>query len=331
MKPSYDELLRGIIDFKPLKVASLFAGIGGIDLAFKEVGFKLSWANEIDKDACITMSSNFKHNIINSDIKTLDKVQKVDVVVGGFPCQSFSVAGYRKGLEDERGMIFFDMVRIINNIKPRAIMLENVKNLLTHNEGQSIQIIIKELEKVGYSVKFKVLNTCDYSCLPQNRERLYIVGFRDSKLLDDFKYPEPVNKRSSIRDFLDVNVSEAYYYDKTKIYADLKSKVISRDTFYQWRRKYVRENKNNLCPTLTANMGTGGHNVPLILDDNGIRKLTPRECFRLQGFPDDFVFPKGMARSKLYKQAGNSVSVPVVSKIASRMYNVLHGLDKEHN
>lgn len=331
MKPSYNQLLKGIINFRPLKVASLFAGIGGIDLAFEEAGFKLSWANEIDKDACTTMSNNFKHNIINSDIKALDKVQKADVVVGGFPCQSFSIAGYRKGLDDERGAIFFDMVRIIDNIKPKAIMLENVKNLLTHNEGQSIQIIIKELEKIGYSVKYKILNTCDYSYLPQNRERLYIVGFRDHKLLDDFKYPEKVKKQLPIRDFLDNDVDDVYYYNKTKIYPELKSKITSKDTCYQWRRRYVRENKSNLCPTLTANMGTGGHNVPLILDDKGIRKLTPRECFRLQGFSNNFVLPKNMARSKLYKQAGNSVSVPVVSKIASSMYNALYGLGKKYN
>ena len=323
-KPSFDGLMEGILSYKPLSVGSLFSGVGGIDLGFLNSGFSLSWANEIDKDACLTMKSNFKHSIYEGDIKDIQKLPSVDVVVGGFPCQAFSIAGYRNGLDDERGAIFFEMIRLIKQIKPKAILLENVKNLTVHNQGQTMQVILKEIEKCGYSVKYDVLNACEFSDIPQNRERVYIVGFKDLNTLEKFNFPSKIEKTLSIRDLLETNVDNCYYYKDTKYNEELEKVVTNKETCYQWRRQYVRENKSNMCPTLTANMGTGGHNVPLILDNKGIRKLTPRECFRFQGFPDSFVLPN-VAKSKLYKQAGNSVSVPVIERIASAMYNALNG------
>ena len=305
-----------------LTVGSLFAGVGGIDLGFKNAGFLPIWSNEINEDACTTMQINFKHDVIHDDIKNLSKLKKVDVIVAGFPCQAFSVAGYRKGLKDKRGAIFYEMVRIINAVKPKAILLENVKNLVTHNSGRTMCKMKNELESIGYKIQHSILNTCNYSNLPQNRERVYIVGFRKSRTGDAFSFPNPVRSTSSIRDKLEKSVDNYYYYNDSKYYPKLKKEVTNKNTCYQWRRHYVRENKSNLCPTLTANMGTGGHNVPLILDSKGIRKLTPRECFRLQGFPETFKLPE-IAKSKLYQQAGNSVSVPVIKKIALSMYNAL--------
>ena len=134
---------------------------------------------------------------------------------------------------------------------------------------------------------------------------------------------EKIPLRKSVKDLLETGVDDYFYYDKYDCYKQLKDVVVSSDTVYQWRRVYVRENKKGVCPTLTANMGTGGHNVPLVRDHKDIRKLTPRECFRLQGFPDKYQFPKGMANSHLYKQAGNSVSVTVISRVAKCMLQAM--------
>ena len=313
---------------KKYRVGELFAGIGGIGLGFKGAGFDLVWANEIDEKACVTYSTNFDHLLINEDMKKVDptKLPPIEILTGGFPCQAFSVAGYRKGFKDDRGNLFFDILRYINILKPKVVFLENVKNLTSHDNGNTFEVIQKELKKAGYYIKSNVLNTAEYSDVPQNRERIYIVCFRDKVLADKFKFPKPVKQLKSIRDLLELNVSEEYSYKNSKYIDQLKREMKNKDTIYQWRRIYVRENKNNLCPTLTANMGTGGHNVPLILDENNdVRKLTPRECARFQGFPDDYILPTKLPKSALYKQIGNSVSVPVINAIAKNIAMVLDG------
>ena len=312
---------------KQFTVASLFAGIGGVDLGFENAGFSIKWANEIDEKACKTYRANFSHNIICDDIKNLNsrKLEKVDILTAGFPCQAFSVAGYRKGFEDDRGLVFFDLIKIIDEIKPSVLFLENVKNLKSHHQGQTFKNIIRYLEALGYKLKYQVMNTCEYSTIPQNRERIYIICFLNQKDYDNFEFPKKTDKRLSIKDLVDRKVTDkSYYYNKTKYYDTLKREMTSQDTCYQWRRQYVRENKHNLCPTLTANMGTGGHNVPLVLDDKDIRKLTPRECARFQGFDDSFKLPSDMPKSALYKQLGNSVSVPVIESIAKQILKALN-------
>jgi DNA (cytosine-5)-methyltransferase 1 len=312
-------------DNKKYKVASLFAGIGGIDLGFQKAGFKIEWANEIDKYACKTYNSNFEHKIICDDIKNIDgsKLPKVDILTGGFPCQAFSIAGYRKGLKDERGTLIFELLRISKEVNPRILFLENVKNLISHNKGQTFRDILEAIEDMGYKVKYKILNTCEYSNIPQNRERIYIICFKNNEEYNKFEFPLPETNRLSIQDVLEDQVDNYFYYTDTKYYPILKEVINNKNTVYQWRRQYVRENKSNLCPTLTANMGTGGHNVPLILDHKDIRKLTPKECARLQGFPNDFILPKDLPNSALYKQMGNSVTVPVIEKIAKKILEIL--------
>lgn len=312
---------------KKYTIASLFSGIGGIDLGFKSAGFDIIWANEIDLKSCKTYKNNFKNEeLICDDIKNLkgNELKKVDILTGGFPCQAFSIAGNRKGFKDKRGALIFEVFRIIKDLKPKIIFLENVKNLKTHNNGKTFNTIINNLIKLGYFVKYKILNTCKYSDVPQNRERLYIVGFKSKNKFKKFDFPEVSNRLLSIQDILEKKVSDNFYYTNTKYYSILKKTMKNKNTCYQWRRKYVRENKNNLCPTLTATMGTGGHNVPLVIDNFGIRKLTPRECLRLQGFPDNFVLPKDLPNSVLYKQAGNSVTVPIIKKIAEKIMEVLN-------
>ena len=307
-----------------MNVGELFAGIGGIGLAFKQAGFDIGWANELDKKAYLTYSKNFNNYAVNKDMRKVNPIdlRSVDVLAGGFPCQSFSIAGYQKGFNDERGNLFFDILNFIDVLRPPVIFLENVKNLLTHDCGRTFKIIQGELSNAGYYIKHKVMNTAEYSDVPQNRERLYIVCFGYKEHYLKFKFPKPVKKTKSIRSLLDSNVSEEFSYKNSRYYDKLKDTMKNPDTLYQWRRTYVRENKKGLCPTLTANMGTGGHNVPLLLDGDDIRKLTPRECARFQGFPDSFVLPKELPNSELYKQIGNSVSVPVVKAIAKNILAV---------
>lgn len=313
-----------------LKVAGFFAGVGGIELGFEKAGFDVIWSNEIDKNAAKTFSLNHKNKLVLDDINNVlsEDVPDVDVIVGGFPCQAFSVAGYRRGFEDERGEIFFQLARIIKAKLPRVIFIENVKNLLSHDKGKTFSIIKASLEDYGYKLKVNILNASEYGNIPQNRERIYIVGFREQEDFDNFELIEKIDLSTKISDIVDYNekVDDRFYYDdRYKFYADIKESITNRNSIYQWRRVYVRENKSGLCPTLTANMGTGGHNVPLVLTKYGIRKLTPRECFKFQGYPIDFKLPENMAISHLYKQAGNSVVVPVIERIAR---NILTAVEK---
>lgn len=312
-----------------MKAISFFAGVGGIDLAFEEVGVNCIWANEIDSYAASTYMANFSNDLVVNDIRNIDPktVPDADILLAGFPCQAFSVAGYRKGFSDERGNLFFDLMRVIEEKLPSVLFLENVKNLVGHDKGKTFRIILEALEANGYHVKHKVLNASDYGNIPQNRERIYIVAFRNEEDYHKFDFPQPQMLANKLKDFIHYNRREdnKYYYtdDKCKFYDELLENVVNPETTYQWRRVYVRENKSNLCPTLTANMGTGGHNVPIIKVPHGIRKLTPRECFNLQGYPEDYVLPDKMSNTRLYKQAGNSVVVPVVRRIAEEIVNAI--------
>jgi len=313
------------ITAKDYKIGGLFAGIGGIELGFKKAGFSISWANEIDSKAAITYRKNHKHKLYEKDLKDLrtDEVGKINILTGGFPCQAFSVAGYRKGFNDDRGHVFFEILRFIDDLEPEILFLENVKNLIGHDKGRTFEIIKDELESRGYYLNYKVLNTAEYSNVPQNRERIYIVGFKDKKVCDRFDFPKPKKLTKTINDLIDDEADERFYYTNSRYYTQLKDEMKNNDTVYQWRRKYVRENKSKLCPTLTANMGTGGHNVPLIIDKKDIRKLTPRECARFQGYDDTFILSEDLANSHLYKQIGNSVTVPVITAIAKEIKKAL--------
>jgi len=313
---------------KKIKILDLFAGIGGIKIGFENAGFECIFSNDFDKDCKITYDLNFfgdQKSLALGDISKISSniIPDFDILTGGFPCQPFSIAGYRKGFDDGgRGNLFFEIVRILKDKNPRAFLLENVKNLKNHDNGNTLKVIYSELQKLGYHVIDKVLNTMEYGNIPQNRERIYIVGFLDQKAFNNFSFPEKVPLVKTVKDCLEKNVDEKYYYNGKSLFPKLNKEVVKSNTVYQWRRQYVRENKNNVCPTLTANMGMGGHNVPIIIDNKGIRKLTPRECANFQGFPNTFKLPN-IADSCLYKQFGNSVSVPVVQKIAENMKIVL--------
>lgn len=316
-------------------VASFFGGVGGIDLGFEQTKkFKTIYINEFDKNAQETISVNFPDvKLDRRDIHDVDatEVPKTDIIVGGFPCQAFSIAGYRKGFDDERGDLFFELLRMIRHHNPKAIFIENVKNMVTHDNGNTFKVIREALTLNGYYIKWKVINAKDYGNIPQNRERIYIVGFLNKNAFDNFDFPESIELTNGLDTVIDFNskVEEKYYYRKgiQNFYDKLEEEVKSKDSVYQWRRQYVRENKSGVVPTLTANMGTGGHNVPIILSDYGIRKLTPRETFNVQGFPKDFKLPN-IANGQLYKQAGNSVVVPVIKRIAEK---IAYALDQSNN
>ena len=315
-------------------IAAFFSGVGGIELGFEQTNeFRVVYANEFDKYARQTYQLNYPdtyldgrdiHAVLPEEIPS----ETVDVIVGGFPCQAFSIAGYRKGFEDERGDLFFELLRMIEAKKPKAIFVENVKNMVSHDHGNTFKVIREALTENNYFIKWKVLNGKDYGNIPQNRERIYIVGFDNKEAYDNFEFPEEVKLTTGLQDVIDfaAKPEENYYYraGKQPFFDELKHAVISQDTVYQWRRQYVRENKNGVVPTLTANMGTGGHNVPLILTDSGeIRKLTPKETFNVQGYPKSFKIPDGVSNGQLYKQAGNSVVVPVINRIANKIAEAL--------
>lgn len=311
-------------------VASFFGGVGGIDLGFEQTKrFETIYINEFDKNAQETISVNFPDiKLDRRDIHDVNatEVPKTDIIVGGFPCQAFSIAGYRKGFEDERGDLFFELLRIIRYHNPKAIFIENVKNMVTHDNGNTFKVIREALTLNGYYIKWKVINAKDCGNIPQNRERIYIVGFRNKFAFENFNFPQNIELTNGLNSVIDFEskVDEKYYYRQgiQNFYDKLEETIKSKNSVYQWRRQYVRENKSGVVPTLTANMGTGGHNVPIILSDYGIRKLTPRETFNVQGFPKDFKLPE-ISNGQLYKQAGNSVAVPVIKRIAIQVINAL--------
>ncbi len=325
---------------KEYTCASFFAGVGGIDLGFENTGrFKTVYANEFDPSPVKTFAANFPDVKVEcKDIKevTPEDFPDVDVITGGFPCQAFSIAGYRKGFEDEkgRGTLFFELLRLIKAKRPRIVFLENVKNLVGHDNGNTFRVIKEALEDAGYCVEYRVMNAMEYGNTPQNRERIYIVGFRELGDHERFSFPEPVQLTRGIRDIIDFvhPVDEKYYYRKGKykgdLYETLDEQMDDPNTVYQWRRIYVRKNQSNVVPTLTANMGEGGHNVPLVRVSTGIRKLTPKECFNAQGFPEWFVLPESTNDAKLYKQAGNSVCVSVIGRIAQSILKAIDTPEK---
>ena len=320
-----------------MRAGAFFDGVGGIELGFEQTGkLRIVYANEFDKNARTTYALNNPGIPLDGrdihDVKT-DEIPDCDVLMGGFPCQAFSVAGYRKGFADDRGDLFFEMLRMVNAKQPRVVFVENVKNLVNHDKGNTFKVIKEALTENNYYIKWKVLNGKDYGNVPQNRERIYVTALKYKSDCDKFVFPEPVKLTKTLHDVIDFHnkKDEKYYYRKGKqpFYDKLVPEITSQDTLYQWRRQYVRANKSNVSPTLTANMGTGGHNVPLLLTDSGeIRKLTPKETFNVQGYPQDFKLPDDTANGQLYKQAGNSVVVPVIHRIAENVMDVISDDDQ---
>lgn len=308
-----------------MKVSSFFAGIGGICLGFKNAGFQIVFANEFDKNACKTYRTNHAEtNLIETDIRNLkaESLPNFDVFAGGFPCQPYSQAGNKEGLADVRGTLFFDIVRILREKQPQTFLLENVKNIQSTHEGKDFKVILEHLNACGYHAKHEVLGSHTHGNIPQCRERMFIVGFLDESKTEKFRFPSPIPLTTTIEDIINrkKKAPEKYYYTNESRYYKMMDESIRNKSVYQMRRTYMRENKNGFCPTLTANMGGGGHNVPVIRDDFGIRKLTPKECLGFQGFPEEFKIVTSDVH--IYKQAGNAVVVPLIKRIAEEIKKV---------
>ncbi len=310
------------------RVCSLFSGIGGIDVGFQQADFEIVWANEIDKYAAETYKRNFgNQSLVVKDLRTINpkNIPDFDILVAGFPCQSFSVAGKQRGFNDSRGQLFFEIVRIVKEKQPEIIFLENVANLLEHDEGKTFLTVYNELVPFGYSFKYCVMDAQEYGNIPQHRERIFIVAFKDIEKCERFVFPEKIELTNNLNNIIDRTIkhSECYYCsDSEPIYEKLKPTINNMSVVYRIRDNGNDIRKYRICPTLTASMGSFQHQIPVIRDFFGIRKLTPYECLALQGFPKEFRFPN-IPLENAYKQCGNSVVVPVIRRIAENIMKVL--------
>lgn len=297
-----------------MKVVSLFSGIGGLDQGFENAGFDVIWANDFDKYAVETYRANYRNEIVLGDINeiNLNDIPTFDVLIGGFPCQPFSMMGAERGFEDARGTLFFRIVEIIKHRidagdKPKAIILENVRTLKTHDKGRTFKVIKSILEnELGYKVYDSVLNTADYG-IPQTRNRTYIVCFSNDAA--SFVFPNTVPLNLTLQDLLEHDVEEKYYLSEKII-----PTILSNGTGgYQAKSEIDLKIARPLCATMAKMHRACQDNY--VTQNGRIRKLTPRECARLQGFSDDFVIP--VSNCQAYKQFGNAVTVNVSEAVAN--------------
>lgn len=310
-----------------VKVGSLFSGIGGIDLGFEQAGFEIAWANDFDAAACKTYRNNFPSTIlIEDDVRNINPcaLSDIDALVAGFPCQPFSVMGYRRGFNDPRGNLFFEIARFIDVKRPKVVFLENVKNLMEHDNGKTFLVIYNALAQFGYSVKYKVINATDVN-IPQNRARIFIVAFRDIEDCDKFSFPQYTPLEATIDDVIDRSIKhdDIYYYgSESRYFKELNAKIVDKTGIYRIDDSGIATRKWEICPTLKANMGTYHDRVPIIRDDFGIRMLTPMECLAFQGYPKKYTF-KGVSLKSAYKQCGNTVCVPIIKSIAAKLFELM--------
>lgn len=305
---------------KHLTAADFFAGIGGFRIGFEKSGYRIVYANDNDKYCCQTYQANFGE-IDSQDVRHIDvnSIPDFDILLAGFPCQPFSMVGKRNGLEDNRGKLFFYIVKILNAKEPQAFVLENVKHLLYQNGGQSFKRILDNLKWANYKIFYETLNSRDFG-VPQYRERLFIVGFKNHSI--EFKFPIG-KKHKNLKEILEKKVDQRYYLSERYYQGLLKHKKRHSKNGSGFGCEIA--NPNGIARTLVA--GNMGRERNLIKDKPneknrwGIRKLTIRECARIQGFPDSFKFPVSITQA--YKQLGNAVSVPVVEALAKKIAKVL--------
>ena len=295
-----------------MKTISLFCGAGGLDLGFKNVGFDIVWANDSDKFAVESYKKNVGEHVVLGDITEIDlkSIPLTEVIIGGFPCQPFSIMGSELGFEDTRGTLFFRILEIIRNQKqrgnlPKVIVLENVKRLLTHDKGNTFKIIKKSLEGLGYNIFYKVLNSADYG-IPQIRNRVFIVCFLDKEI--NFEFPKEVKLDKTMQDLLEKNVDEKYFLSEKIIPTILSSGTKNYKAKTEIDLKIARP----LCSTMHKMHRASQDNY--ITDNGRIRRLTPREAARLQGFPENFEII--VSDTQAYRQFGNAVTVTVAEKVA---------------
>lgn len=310
---------------KILKAIDLFSGIGGIRLGLQNAGFKVVYSNDFDKYCKITFENYFHEELDTRKIEDVpldDIPDDIDLLAAGFPCQPFSLAGLKKGFNDPRGSLFDKVVEIIENKRPRAFLLENVKNLKGHDKGETINYMLNTLRDKGYFVpEPKILNSKFFG-VPQNRERIYIVGFLDDV---DFEYPAGNNEIPKLKDILEKNVDEKYYLSQRYLDGLIKH----RDRHLKKGNGFGLEILDPEGISNTLVVGNMGRERNLIKDklksknNQGIRTLTIKECTRLQGFPKDFNFFPFVSKTQAYKQLGNTVTIPTIEAVAKKIYKIL--------
>lgn len=329
---------------KMYRSIDLFAGIGGIRLGFEQAfksGMETVFASELDEKAVATYTANFKDDFaVVGDITQVDEreIPSHDILLAGFPCQAFSLAGQRKGFDDARGTLFFDVARIVRYHKPKVVFCENVKNLVNHDRGRTFRVIRGILEDMGYRVFWQVLNSRDFG-VPQNRERIYVVAFRSDFAPVAFAFPERMGETRTIKDIVEEKEVSAKYYLSTAYLESLKKHRARHEAKGHGFGYEIREIDSVAGAIVCGGMGRERN---LIVDDRltdftpvthikgeinreCIRRMTPREWARLQGFPDEFRLT--VADTHLYKQFGNSVTVPVIRAIAERIKEHLDSLE----
>ena len=308
---------------KKYKIIDLFAGIGGIRLGFEAHGCETVFSSEWDKFAQDVYETNFGERPFG-DINDIEphNIPNHDILLAGFPCQPFSIAGKGLGFADTRGTLFFNIEAILDAKKPQAFLLENVKRLTTHDNGQTFAVILKKLKELGYAVYYKVFNSLDFG-VPQRRERIYIVGFKDTI---NFKFPKPLGYYKPLTEFLqkDEEIPQSYFLSE-----HLKVKRMNAVKGVPPIPSIWHENiGGNISahPYSCALRAGGSYNYLVV---NGLRRLTDREMLRLQGFPDTFKI--NIPYSQARKVAGNSVSIPVIEAIAGEMMNALKSTHEAKN
>lgn len=308
----------------------MFAGIGGMRLGFEQSGFKIVYSNDVDYYDCHTYRTNFGE-IDERDIREVDakSVPEFDVLLAGFPCQPFSMIGKRDGLDDPRGQLFNEVVRFLDVRKPRAFVLENVKNLLKHGKGETYKFIKSALENAGggYTIFENILDSKNFG-VPQHRERAYIVVIKNPH--KPFPFPENslIPGKKHLRQILEKNIADKYYLSQ-KYYEGLiahKERHAAKGSGFGCE---VLDPDGVSNTIVCGNMGRERNLIqdrPISINKWGVRKLTERECARLQGFPDSFKIP--VSSTQAYKQFGNAVSVPVAKEMARKLKSYLRQQDK---
>lgn len=314
--------MSGMDSFKEIRFIDLFAGIGGIRLPFQELGYKCVFSSEWDKAACKTYEANFGETPAGDITKIkAEKIPEHQILLGGFPCQSFSIMGKMKGFADTRGTMFFEIERILRYHKTPVILLENVKQLTTHDGGRTFKVILEHLSALGYHVKWKVLNALDFG-LPQKRERVIIVGFLDKAKAGRFNFDFPKVPYS-----LDSVLQKDDEVDKSLFASErIRNKraesVSGKNVFYP---SVWHENKSGNISVLNyaCALRTGASYNYLLI--NGVRRPSARELLRFQGFPDSFKIE--VSYQEIRRQTGNSVAVPMIRAVANEINEIL----KEEN
>jgi len=305
---------------KQYKAIDLFAGIGGIRLGFQkafENQIEFVFSSEIDKYARMTYENNF-HDIPHGDITKIDPqdIPAFDILLAGFPCQPFSHAGLKKGFDDTRGTLFFDIVKIVEFHRPQIVFLENVKGFKNHDKGNTFAVMKRTFNELGYSVFAEVLNAKDFG-VPQNRERVYIVAFLDDV---DFRYPIPPKEKIKLGNILEKNIDKKYTISD-KLWAGHQRRKIEHKEKGNGFGYSLFDEKSEYTSTISARYYKDGSEILIAQKDNNPRKITPREAARLQGFPEDFAIV--VSDNQAYRQFGNSVAVPVIMSVAKCVYSSL--------